>query len=285
MLLGKKRRRFVEKVFKNELVAEDVQNRLAAAFANDERLHRIEWFKPLLRPKNRALFTPYGVLEARLNSGYEVYRDDRPLIHDRCTYPSYAAAFTDLDAAKAAALVHLKDDWGGGSTPLQTSDDGLWWSLPEASHAPEYDYAYSDLDDSYEFGTERLRELTRSFGSPAARDIIESCEAELVGCRAAVGIVQLPVWENPARGWFELKTPCGWLVIRRLVGWSIERDGAPMTYMTWNGEPKVIFDKLEHAKIHALRHAAENGLFRCVGDGTYWKEPTTHSSARSGAGG
>ena len=76
-----------------------------------------------------------------------------------------------------------------------------------------------------------------------------------------------PTWTKRAEGHFELNTPYGVLTVRRLVGWTVERNAVPLCW--FHPEERLIFDKLEHAKISALAHARDFGDER-FGDGTRW---------------
>ena len=53
-----------------------------------------------------------------------------------------------------------------------------------------------------------------------------------------------------------------------MIGWTVERDGVPLCWTVFGG--KVIFDKLEHAKISALVHARDFGYDIRFLDGTRW---------------
>ena len=81
--------------------------------------------------------------------------------------------------------------------------------------------------------------------------------------------IALPTWTKRADGGFELNTPYGKLVIRRLVGWTVERNGVPLVWCLFG--KRVIFDKLEHAKTSALLHAADYGALTAK-DGTRWQK-------------
>ena len=283
MKISKNRLRVLKKFWSSELVDDAVQDNLAAAFARDEDLRAIPWFKQRLRPRDLVAGTPHGTLKIVHSNGWHVLRNEREeLIHNCCTYPSYPAIFSNLDAAKAAALYHVCDGWSTADVLNQLGRggpaDGLYWNLSTAQPAAlEYDYKPSDLADDFELRhRETLAGMIRSFGRPAADDIVQVCEAELRACKAAAAAapgvpqLQLPVWKNPAQGWHTLVSPRGKFVVRRLVGWTAERNGAPMDYIFPPG--RLIFDRLEHAKIHALRHAeAEPAELSVCGDGTGWR--------------
>jgi hypothetical protein len=143
----------------------------------------------------------------------------------------------------------------------------------------------SDLPDDYEWRDDKkLNSIIRSFGHTATADLLRACENELRDCKMATlpepAQLQLPVWANPARGWHTLDSPRGKLVVRRLVGWAIERNGAPMEYTTFGG--RLIFDRLEHAKIHALRHAeADLKDISVRRDGTGWHKKPVDAQVRA----
>jgi hypothetical protein len=121
------------------------------------------------------------------------------------------------------------------------------------------------LSDDHEWGRQRLdRLLKKTVATASAAD-----ENLVLDLEAVARSWQLPppLWTKRAHGCFELNIPYGLLIVRRLVGWTVERNGIPLVWAI-AGE-KVIFDKLEHAKTSALAHALDYGDVRFV-DGTWW---------------
>jgi hypothetical protein len=178
--------------------------------------------------------------------------------------------FTRLDAAKAAGLVHLHDGFGSEAR----YNDGLWWKTDRPAvgqHVlqPPADFLGDpSISDDHEWGRRRLDSLLKkSVARASAAD--ENLELDL---EAVARSWQLPppTWTKQGHGYYELNTPYGLLVVRRLIGWTTERNGAPLVWFL-DGE-KVIFDKLEHAKTSALVHARAYRDSRFV-DGTRWSEP------------
>jgi hypothetical protein len=66
---------------------------------------------------------------------------------------------------------------------------------------------------------------------------------------------------------YELSTPYGTLVVSRMVGWKVERNGVPLV-TSFHPRQIIIFDKLEDAQICGLR--AVRGGARCRADETSW---------------
>jgi hypothetical protein len=209
------------------------------------------------------LYTPYGTLEVWPGFGLTVERDGTPLVHARSPR---AAVFTGAPAAKACGLVHLMDGFGD-APPYK---DGLWWDIkrPTAEHSIQASCDFvvdPSLPDDHEWGRQRLdRLLKESAATASAAD-----ENLLLDLGAVARSWQLlpPTWTKRAHGCFELNTPYGILVVRRLVGWTVELNGRPLVWAV--GSEKVIFDKLEHAKTSGLAHAPDYGDIRFV-DGTWW---------------
>jgi hypothetical protein len=152
--------------------------------------------------------------------------------------------------------------------------DGLSWNItrPPARHIvvpPPVGFAPDPLiPDDHEWGLTRLTQLVKQSGA-AASAADENLLMDLRGSRGARHWqLARPTWTKRALGYFELDTPYGTLVVRRLIGWTIERDGAPLVWFHGNGG-RVIFDKLEDAQTGALLHAADFGDHRFI-DGTRW---------------
>ena len=179
-------------------------------------------FKQRLRPRDLVAGTPHGTLKIVHSNGWHVLRNEREeLIHNCCTYPSYPAIFSNLDAAKAAALYHVCDGWSTADVLNQLGRggpaDGLYWNLSTAQPAAlEYDYKPSDLADDFELRhRETLAGMIRSFGRPAADDIVQVCEAELRACKAAAASrswspsATTPGVEKPSAGLAYVGEPAG----------------------------------------------------------------------------
>ena len=104
------------------------------------------------------------------------------------------------------------------------------------------------LSDNHEWGRQRLdRLLKKSNATACAADENLVLDVEAV---ARSWQLSRPTWTKRAHGCFELNTPYGNLVVRRLIGWTVERNGVPLCWFL-RGE-RVIFDKLEHAKTAAV---------------------------------
>jgi hypothetical protein len=231
--------------------------------AQGPEITAIQW-----QPRNHAgkfkrLYTAYGKLEVcRALGGHTVMRDGDWLVQ---AGGSRAAIFATERAARAAGLVHLKDGWADDA-PL---GDGLGWKterLPPEQQLPQSgSLADHTLADDHEWGRRRLKELLKTSGA-------EGCAADdnlMLDMEACARAWQLtpPSWTKRARGFLELDTPYGILVVHRLIGWTVERDGVPLVWFL-SGE-KVIFDKIEHAKTSALVHARDHGSAG-LGHGVSW---------------
>lgn len=98
----------------------------------------------------RSLDTPFGVLEVRLELGWEAFRDGKPLVHSACRSVCrswyepgrWPACFTDENAARAAALMHCIDGWitdwnviCNFVEPINTGFTGLFWWPPGSKDA------------------------------------------------------------------------------------------------------------------------------------------------------
>jgi hypothetical protein len=117
----------------------------------------------------------------------------------------------------------------------------------------------------------RLDELLKQSGVDAAAAddnlIIE------LKWRAEKMQLKMPAWMEREQDRFELETRQGTLVIRRLIGWTVERNGVPLVWFL-SGRHRVVFNKLEHAQISALLHA-EDRRYPLLLDGTRWEEVPT----------
>jgi hypothetical protein len=247
---------------KDQLVDERLNYKFDAV-AQREDIAAIRWVNRTRRGMPHWLCTPYGKLEVWHGIGLTVERDGAPLVHARSPR---AAVFTSVPAAKAGGLVHLMHGFGDAA-PYK---DGLWWDIkrPTAEHSVQTpdDFAVDpSLSDDHEWGRQRLdRLLKESAATASAAD-----ENLVLDLEAVARSWQLPPppWTKRAHGCFELNTPYGMLVVRRLVGWTVELNGRPLVWAV--GSEKVIFDKLEHAKTSGLAHAPDYGDIRFV-DGTWW---------------
>jgi hypothetical protein len=260
-------REFV-KLVKDRLVDEHVEDKMAA-IAEREDIAAPRWRHKNYAGRNMRLCTAYGTLEVPgRGSWWTVQRDGEPLVHARSPL---SAVFTTLLAAKAAALVHVAD--GFGNQP--PDNDGLWWQIDRPSKPPATLPTLDDFHvdpsqpDDHEWG---YRELDRSLkasgmkASSADENLVLDLEAVARSWQLAP-----PSWIKHSHGRYELKTPYGLAMVRRLVGWTVELNGAPLVWSM--GGERVIFDKLEHAKTSALVHARDWGESRFA-DGTRWDEPT-----------
>lgn len=259
--LSRSDRAFVE----NELVDDALDSRFEAV-AKRPDIAAIKWSHNGSHLNSR-LYTAYGTLEVgRTHSGSTIWRDERPLIQPRSSKP---AIFSTVRAAKAAGLVHLQDSFGD-FVPLR---DGLRWDLPLRRHfraevRPPLTLQPESLPDDHEWGRDKLKRLLEKFeGAVSATDrALENHLDAVVNSWA----LSLPSWTICDPGHFELKTPHGKLVIRRMVGWVVERNGAPRVW--FSPGRLIIFDKLEHAKICGLLHARDYGEHNPYPDGTRWAE-------------
>ena len=263
--------RVVREILKDQLVDESLQDRMVAAVARNEKIEGLRWWKDFGPGKasTHQLCTPYGKLEVVRGFGWHVERDSEPLVHARSPEP---ATFTGLAPAKAAGLIHLRDGFGN-DTPYQ---DGFWWttSRPATEHLvveSSGDYPVDpSISDDHEWGSQRLGRLLKA--SVATASTTACIDGNLVSDLqrfARSWQLPQPLWTKRAHGCFELKTPYGILLIRRLVGWTIERNDMPLVWFL-SGR-RVIFDKLEHAKMSALAHARDYGDIHPF-DGTRWAE-------------
>lgn len=251
------------KFVKDQLVDENLEEKMVAVAQRDD-IAAIRWQSLARRGEPYWLCTPYGELEVAPSFPrcWQVRRDDAPLVHARSPHE---ALFTDIPAAKAAGLVHLRD--GFGNSPYK---DGLWWEMNgrvterTVLQSPADFQVDPSISDDHEWGRQRLDNLLKESNVKASADD----ENLVLVLEAAARNWQLPPpkWSKQAHGYYELNTPYGLLVVRRLIGWTVERNGAPLVWFLEDGE-RVIFDKLEHAKTSALKHARGGPYF---GDGTRW---------------
>ena len=248
---------------KDQLVDERLNYKFDAV-AQRQEIAAIRWQHKNYAGKYTRLHTPYGKLEVCHDwGGWMVRRDGAPLVHTRSPRP---VNFASQRVAKAGGLVHLMDGFGD-APPYK---DGLWWDIkrPTAEHSVQIpdDFAVDpSLSDDHECGRQRLDQLLKESAATASA----ADENLVLDLEAVARSWQLPppTWTKRAHGCFELNTPYGILVVRRLVGWTVELNGRPLVWAV--GSEKVIFDKLEHAKTSGLAHAPDYGDIRFV-DGTWW---------------
>lgn len=252
--------------FKDQLVEETLENRMHALSQRSE-VAALPWQHENYAGMNMRLHTAYGELEiVRLFGCFIVTRDGTSLVHvrSRCE-----AVFTRLSAAKAAGFVHLSDGFGDAAT----YEDDLCWDIRRpAAERPVAQTMDAPVDpslpDAREWGRQRLEALLKgSVPTASAAD-----ENLLLDLEAVARSWQLPppTWTKRAHGYYQLNTPYGLLVVRRLIGWTVERDGTSLVWAP--AGKKVIFDKLEPAKTSALVHARDVGVSGFL-DGTRWDEP------------
>jgi hypothetical protein len=239
--------RIVIDVVKDQHVHERLDHKFDA-IAQRPEIAAICWHHKNHAGKYTRLRTAYGKLEVRPTlGGWMISRDGTLLVHARSPR---GAIFASQRAAKAAGLVHLNDGFGD-APPYK---DGLWWDIRRLT--PEHPAAQTTCDfavdptlsDDHEWGRQQLgRLLKKSNRKAAAAD-----EKLISDIEAVARSWQLPPppWTKRTHGCFALNTPYGILVVRRLIGWTVERNGTPLVWFI-SGE-KVIFDKLEHAKTIAL---------------------------------
>jgi hypothetical protein len=261
--------RYMRELLKDELIDDALQTRLVAALQNCHGLANATWshrrrFEPY------TLLTPYGMLtvSAYIGRSWTVARNGSPLVWQE--NPRKEAVFTSIAAAKAAGLVHLRDGFGT-SVSEKTC---LRWKLacPTAPHVAvlnAYDLAAAaSVADDQEWGERELKRRLLQCPDTFAADvhIIKGIERQ-----ADCWQLPMPSWTRRAGDWYELGSPYGVLVVRRLIGWTVERNNEPLRWCYFGD--RVIFDKLEHAKMSALVHAYDVGL-PSHPDGTHWSDGT-----------
>jgi hypothetical protein len=249
--------------FGDRFVDEALDEKMAS-IAQRDQIAAIQWAR---ETGHHRLWTPYGVLDVwkSVPPGWHVNRNGAPLVHARSPHE---ALFTSAAAAAVAGLIHLADGFDHRA-PCQ---DGLWWKMerPAPQHfvAPPPVPVDPSISDDDVWGRQRLEQLLKQSG-------IDGCAEDEnliidLRWRASAWQVLQPKWTERAQGCWELDTPYGTLVVRRLIGWTVERDGSPLIWCI--RDDRVIFDRLEHAKLSALVHAADIGAIRFY-DGTQWEEP------------
>jgi hypothetical protein len=222
--------------------------------------------------KTNLMYTPYGDLEIEKTlGGYTVSRDRAPLVHARCPSEGLfpAAVFTRMRGARAAGLIHVQDGFGE-EPPFK---DGLWWRISGPATeiiAPLSSGDFMDdqsVPDDHQWGRKHLDQLLKKSGIYADapnENLVLDVEAF-----ASWWQLDPPRWSCPAVGRFELKTPYGNLVVRRLIGWTVERNGVPLCWH-FRRDPRVIFESLEHAKTIALACASTWGAKPLPIGGVRW---------------
>ena len=186
------------------------------------------------------LNTPWGRLEvwASFKGCWTVNLDGARLIHTRS---GLDVIFTSVVAAKAAGLCHV-DDGFGNVRPL---NDGLRWkgfnsaAAQSPAPSPPDDFPVDQaIDDDHEWGQPLLKKSLKTSGAQAyAAD--DNLILDIEDCSRRWQLAP-PTWTKRARGFFELNSPHGVLVVRRLIGWTVEKNGAPLVWFL-SGE-KVIFE-------------------------------------------
>jgi hypothetical protein len=263
-------KRSIREYVKDNLCDERWQGRMAASASRcEEKIRPFPWHDPKKGDYGNPhwLNTPWGTLEvwASFKGCWTVNLHGARLVHARS---GLDVIFTSVAAAKAAGLFHL-DDGFGNVRPLK---DGLRWKGFNSAAAerpvlslPD-DFPVDPATDDHEWGYRRLKELLKSSGTQAfAAD--DNLILDMEACARRWQLAP-PSWNERARGFFELGTPDGVLVIRRFIGWTIEKNGAPLVWFI--GGERVIFDRLEHAKTCALIGARDR-----VG-GTRWGQATAN---------
>jgi hypothetical protein len=258
--------RHLRELLKEELVDDALQASLVAALQNSHRVARIAWYPGRSTPCT--LLTPYGTLtvSAYIGRCWTVNRNSMPLVWQE--NPRTEAVFTSVAAVKAAGLVHLRD----GFRISALENTCLRWKLdcPTATHVAVLGAcdlaAEASEPDDHEWGEKELNRLLLEIPDGYAADIhvISSIERQAESWQ-----LPMPKWTRRAQGWYELNSPYGVLRIRRLVGWTVDRNEVPLRWCFFGH--RVIFDKLKHAKASALVHAYDLGDFS-TRDGTHWCE-------------
>jgi hypothetical protein len=228
----------------------------------------VKWQSPNSRSRGTRLETAYGKLVVPRDwAGWMTMRDGDPLVHPRSPR---AVFFASQCAAKAAGLLHLKD--GFGDALPRSWKYGLSWKMKREPITPivsqfSLDFrADTAVPDNHEYGNDQLKRLVEKSGlaaSYADRELLRDLERVAQWWQLAS-----PTWTKRGHGCFELATPYGVLVVRRVIGWIVERSGLPRLWAT-HPHNLVIFDKLEHAQMCGLIHAQDYGDLNRP-DGTRW---------------
>jgi hypothetical protein len=250
---------------KERLVNEDWQKRCTAAIARSEGMRALQWQKRTRKGEPYWLHTPYGKLEVWMCfPGYwNVCLNGAELVH---ATSSRDAFFSNVPAAQAAGLLHTLDGFGDAT---QINDDLRWDIRWHAQGYPVLGTAGNFpvdllLSDGHEYGTKQLDRLLNNahiLGTAPDKKLLLDIETV-----ARSWQLPPPTWTKRSHGCFHLNTPYGTLIVRRLIGWTLERNGVPLCWIDF--DRKVIFDKLEHAKMSALVHARDIGYD--IPDGTTW---------------
>jgi hypothetical protein len=259
--------RHLRELLEDELVDDALQAELVAKLEG-HRLAKLAWYPARRGQRPLTLLTPYGMLtvSAYIGRSWTVARNLKLLVWQE--NPRKEAVFTSIAAAKAAGLVHLRDDFGTSASEKTC----LRWKLacPTATHVAVLDTydlsADASVPDDHEWGEPELKRRLLKCSDAYAADypIISNIERQAEGWQ-----LPMPSWTKRACGWYELGSPYGVLVVRRLVGWTVERNNEPLRWCYFGD--RVVFDKLEHAKVSALVHAYDRGDFSHT-DGTHWSD-------------
>jgi hypothetical protein len=259
----RKLNRLVWEAVKDELVDEALQAQMVATFQRS-KVAALAWL-PRTRQSSYRLPTPYGVLDvwAYFRGCWKVKRDYHPLIRGDGPHP---ALFTSVAGAKAAGLIHLREGFGNQAL----LNDTLRWST-SMSTAKRVDFEKGsfavDLPDDHEWGRKQLDRLLCRSEIAAAAD--ENLLID-ISCVAQWRRLPPPPWTSVAQGLYRLDTPYGLLSVRRMIGWTVERNGMPLLWFCT--DRRVIYDKLEDARTSALVHMADEGTNIRYADGTRWGE-------------
>jgi hypothetical protein len=237
----------------------------------------IRWL-PRTRQSPHRLPTPYGVLDVwpYFAGCWQVYRDSVPLVG---RYSRLAAVFTSVGAAKAAGLLHLSNGFGA-SEPFNVGfrwkmdlRTGNRFALQSADHLART----PSVSDDHEWGRRELDRLLKECPDAPAATADENLIIDITRA-ARWWRLPPPRWIRHARGLYHLNTPYGLLAVRRMIGWTVERNGMPLVWWCGGGK-RVIFDKLEDAKTSALVHLTDEGTNIPYLDGTRWREPAEGETA------
>jgi hypothetical protein len=253
---------------KDQLIDENLDHKLDALALRQQVRSAIPWWYSSYSKYDIGLHTAYGTLKINRDlGGWTATRDNWPLVHAR-SLPK-PAIFVKQRTAMAAALVHLTDGFGN----TVASKDGLWWDIrrPAASQVtarPPFKLdADTSVSDDHEWGFQQLKRLIERSGL-AAYPADENLLVDLRR-RSRQWSLALPMWSKLAHGYFQLHTPYGTLIVRRQIGWTVERNGSRLVWSSYSRTEKAIFDNLENAKTAALVHARDIGANVYL-DGTRW---------------
>jgi hypothetical protein len=140
---------------------------------------------------------------------------------------------------RSAASEYLRSQFGVSVQPATATHVAVLKAYDLAAAA--------SVPDDHEWGERELKRRLLKCSDAYAADypIISNIERQ-----ADCWQLPMPSWTRRAGGWYELGSAYGVLVVRRLVGWTVERNNEPLRWCYFGD--RVIFDKLEHAKVSAL---------------------------------